>query len=165
MNYNFEQFTDFNRSFAPKLSIRPNGQIGLSQGLLRRVGIGEGEWYAYLFFDPKHRAMGLKFTQSGDDVSVIKVQKRESATGDGGKNWSGHLSARSFLDYYKIDYRDRKSQGFTPTFGEDGMVIVLLRDGVEEEEPDEDDLPAAEDPPDSTQAPNQQGGDPYRNSQ
>lgn len=137
--FDFEQFTGVTGSYAPKLSIRNTGQIGLSQGLLRRVGIGDGNWFALLFFDKKRQAIGVKFTQEADVKGAVKVQKRATTSADGVKNWNGHIPARAFLDFYGIEYRGKKSQGYLPEFREDGMVIVVLGSGTDEDDPPEED--------------------------
>ncbi len=136
MSFDFEQFTGVTGSYAPKLSIRNTGQIGLSQGLLRRVGVADGQWFALLFFDKKRQAIGVKFTQENDIKGAVKVQKRETTSADGAKNWSGHIPARAFLDYCGIEYRGKKSQGYYPEFGDGGMVIAVLGSGVDEEDDD-----------------------------
>ncbi len=141
MSFDFEQFTSVAGSYAPKLSIRNTGQIGLSQGLLRRVGIGDGQWYALLYFDKKMQAIGVKFTQEEDAKGAVKVQKRATTLADGVKNWNGHIPARAFLDYYGVEFRGKKSQGYSPEFGEGGMVIVVLgtgTDDVDDDPPDEE---------------------------
>ena len=137
--FDFEQFTGVTGSYAPKLSIRNTGQIGLSQGLLRRVGIGDGNWFALLFFDKKRQAIGVKFTQEADVKGAVKVQKRVSPSADGGKNWNGHIPARAFLDYYGIEFRGKKSLGYFPEFRDDGMVIAVLGSGTDEDDPPEED--------------------------
>jgi hypothetical protein len=139
MGFDFEQFTEVSGSYAPKLSIRNTGQIGLSQGLLRRVGIGDGQWYALLYFDKKQQAIGVKFTQEENARGAVKVQKRATTSADGGKNWNGHIPARAFLDYCGIEFRGKKSQGYLPEFGEGGMVIVVLGSGTDEDDPPEED--------------------------
>lgn len=143
MDFNFERFTNVNSSYAPKVSIRNTGQIGFSQGLMKRVGVDERDWYVALFYDKRHQAMGLKFTDNAEDIGLVKVQKRETTASDGTVNIGGHISAKSFLDYYGIPFRDQKPQSFVPTFGKDRMVIVLLSDPVGSDTVDEDE----EEPP------------------
>lgn len=141
MKYQFEQFYGTNSSYVPKISLRNTGQIGLSQGVLRRLQIGDGEWYAQLFFDSKNKAIGIKFLQDGQARSVVRVQKRKVTSADGVDNWSGHVPARAFLDFHGIDFRSRKTRSYRPRFDDvPGMVIVLLNDEADETD-DEDDPP------------------------
>lgn len=139
MEFNFEPFTEVNRSYQPKVSIRSNGQIGLSQGLLQRVKIEDDDWYAQLFFDKGNRAMGIRFLRERDAEGAVKVQVRDTRMKDGHVTLNGHLSVRSFLDYYDIGYGKGKARSYTPTITDNGMVIVLLGDpGVLDPESAED---------------------------
>ncbi len=61
--FKFEPFLAVGGSYAPKVSIRSNGTLGLSQGLMHKHGLTKGNWYACLFFDVERRAIGIKSTQ------------------------------------------------------------------------------------------------------
>ena len=129
MKFQFDQFLGARGSYAPKVSIRNTGQIGLSQGFLRRTGISAGQWYAQLFYDAKNKAVGIKFTQDAEAKGAVRVQKRAVTSADGVENWSGHIPARAFFDFYGIEYRKRERRGYRPCFeSEPGMAVIVIED-------------------------------------
>ena len=97
MPYNFEKFTAIGGSFAQKVSIRNTGALGLSQGVMRKQNLTEGHWYAVLYFDEENKAIGIRFTEDGEEDGAIRVQRRPSPTARKGvENWSGHISCLTF---------------------------------------------------------------------
>jgi hypothetical protein len=136
MQFNFQPFLSVGGSYAPKVSIRSNGSLGLSQGLMHRYKLTEGDWYACLFFDPEKRAMGIKFTQDESVQGATKVHTRSMPSKSGQKNWSGHIAARAFLDYYGIDFQKPERPNFTPEWNDEFGGLVVLLDGPCDTEPD-----------------------------
>ena len=149
--FKFEQFLAVGGSYAPRVSIRSNGTLGLSQGLMRKHGLTVGEWYAQLFFDAEKRAIGIKFTQNQNEQGAIKVHARSSPGKHGLENWSGHIAARAFLDYYSVEYENPNPASFRPEWnqGFGGLVVILGKTSGGDAEI-ENDLGA--DPPDGGDA-------------
>ncbi len=139
MKFNFEPFLATKGSYAERVSIRSNGSIGFSQGLMRKRGLTEGMWYVCLFFDKEKQAVGLRFTENQDEPGTTKLHARKVVSKDGVENWSGHAAARAFLDFYGIEFEKRDRRSFRPEWNEDlqGLVIVLSKG--EATEPDEED--------------------------
>lgn len=108
----FERFKEIGRSFAPKVSIRTNGQLGFSQGAVVRFEIGSYK-YCQLYFDKHSNRIGLKFTNEDDEMVANIFNKRNNC----------YIAAKTFLDYYNIDYG--KTRSFTLLRDEDSEMIVI----------------------------------------
>jgi hypothetical protein len=151
-DFNFQPFLAVGGSYAQKLSIRSNGSLGLSQGLMHRYGVNKGEWFARLFFDAEKRAIGIKFTNDGNAEGVVKIHVRSTPGKGGQENWSGHISARAFMDYYGIDFKNPAQSSFRPEWNDAfGGIVVRLNDPGASESAKEENLEA--DPPDGEDAP------------
>ncbi len=153
--FNFQPFLAVGGSYAERVSIRSNGTLGLSQGLMHRHKLTQGEWYACLFFDAEKRAIGIKFIKESDAQGSVKVHARSSSGKNGVQNWSGHIAARAFLDFYGIDFKNPERASFRPEWNEDFGGLVVLLGGPSDQDADEaddgeDDLGA--DPPSGSDA-------------
>lgn len=109
----FEKFTGAGRSFKPKLSIRKNGQLGLNYGAVERYGIDKFE-YVELYYDKENNRIGLKLSN----------EKSEGAVRCRVRSGNASIPAKSFLEYYKIDYREAKRMEVQRD--EAGMLIAKL---------------------------------------
>ena len=137
--FNFQPFLAVGGSYAARVSIRSNGSLGLSQGLMNRYGLTQGEWYACLFFDAEKRAIGIKFTQDGKTQGAVKVHARSTPGKNGQANWSGHIAARAFLDFYGIEFQKPERASFRPEWIEEfGGIVVLLAGPVVDNDCGED---------------------------
>lgn len=148
--FNFQPFLAVGGSYAVRVSIRSNGSLGLSQGLMNRYGLTQGDWYAYLFFDAEKRAIGIKFTQDGKAQGAVKVHARSTLGKNGQVSWSGQIAARAFLDFYGIEFQKPERTSFRPEWVEEfGGIVVLLSGSVadsdcgEDAEEDSGDNPAS----------------------
>lgn len=112
----FEFFTDSGRGFRPKASIRKHGQIGLNQGAVRRFDLDSWH-YVVLGFDRESQRIALRKADSRDDPGAQRVLIKDG---------SGTISARSFLEYFDIRYRDKTRQYDVSIDDENGMLIVAL---------------------------------------
>lgn len=118
------KFVNTGGSFQPKLSIRNNGQIGLSQGFLNRYDLdGEG-WYLVLYYDPEARRIGIERTRDPKAPGAVKLMIRAVPAADGRVSKSAQVSARSFLDFNRINYRDGL-RSFRAEDELDGELIVV----------------------------------------
>lgn len=125
--FNFQPFLAVGGSYAARVSIRSNGSLGLSQGLMNRYGLTQGDWHACLFFDAERRAIGIKFTQDANTKGAVKVHARSTPGKHGQANWSGHIAARAFLDFYGIEFLKPERSSFCPEWNEAfGGIVVLL---------------------------------------
>lgn len=139
MKFNFEPFLATKGSYAERLSIRSNGTLGFSQGLMRKRGLTEGAWHVRLFFDKENQAIGVRFTENPDEPGTTKLHARKIVSKDGIENWSGHAAARAFLDFYGIEYEKRDRRGFRPAWNDDLAGLVVLLSSAEATEPGEED--------------------------
>jgi hypothetical protein len=111
----FERFTQAGRAFRPKASIRSTGQIGFSHGCVERYAL-EKTPYAVLFYDSDARKVGIKPTTEKNEEGALRLSVRSG---------NGSISARSFFDYYSIEYS--KTRSFDVVYDEQiGMLIINL---------------------------------------
>jgi hypothetical protein len=114
----FERFTQAGRAFRPRASIRSTGQIGLSHGCMNRYSL-ERVPYAVLFYDRDTRRIGIKPTADQNEEGALRISVRSG---------SGSIAARSFLDYYRVEYGETRS--FDVTYDEEArMLIINLKQG------------------------------------
>lgn len=121
--FEFERFRNVKGSYVSRVSIRKQGHIGLSQGLLKKLGIREGEWFAKLYYDRSHNAMALGFSNDRTLDDVAKVQIRPSSANNP-ENLTAHIAAKAFLDYYGINY-SQKTVSYEPEVHEDKMIVIV----------------------------------------
>lgn len=91
-------FKEEGRGYAPKVSVRKHGQIGLNQGATIRYNIRDGQ-FALLGYDKDEQIIAIKFVEE-DEEGAKRVTVRS-------KNAS--ISAKSFLDYFNIPYKETNS--------------------------------------------------------
>lgn len=112
----FEKFEDVGKSYAPVVTIRSAGQIGLLTGAVNRFGIEkETHEYAELYYSKDGNAIGIKPLKEPTD-SAIKLRYNGEAA---------DISAKSFLDKFGIDYTETKRYS-AEWDSEKEMVIVHL---------------------------------------
>ena len=122
--YTFERFEAVGSTFVPKMSVRQNGQVGISQGALRRFQLEDGTWYVVLFFDKGNNVVGIKPTRDADEPGATKIVKREVKSKDGGRNITAYFSAKSFQEFYALPYKDR-IRLYEPVW-DDGHAMIVL---------------------------------------
>lgn len=150
MGFSFQRFTDTGGRFAPRVSIRAGGALGLSQGALRQFELEDGVWYVVLHFDKGANVIGLQPTRDSTEPGAVKLAVRRYTPKAGDESVSCSVSAKSFLDYFKIPYKHSRSYA-AERDAESGFIIVKLDapsrdDGdVEEVQPSQE-APANETP-------------------
>ena len=111
--FNFERFTDVNKSFSARVTIRRNGQLGFNEGAKNQFKIGE--WtHAVLFFDGENGAIGLMLTNDASEAGAIKITNTNQNT---------FIPAKGFLDRYGISYVE--SQRFCLEKHQEMLVFEL----------------------------------------
>jgi hypothetical protein len=106
VEFNFERFTFSGGRFSPKASIRANGVLGLSQGLMHRAGIADDRWFAILHYDRTAKVIGIQPTRDEKEQGATRIIYRES---EEPKNVTGSIAAKAFLNYFQIRYEKTKS--------------------------------------------------------
>ncbi|OGP07543.1 MAG: hypothetical protein A2048_08745 [Deltaproteobacteria bacterium GWA2_45_12] len=113
----FERFTNTNKSFISKVSIRSNGQIGFSQGLIHKFHL-ESFKFGVLFYDKDEGKVGIQLTNDEKESGICKLQVRPQ---------NASLSAKAFLDFFDLDYQETRS--YPMQWDEENkMIIVNLKD-------------------------------------
>ncbi len=120
----FEFFTESGRGYRPRASIRRQGQIGLNQGAVKRFSLKDWR-FAVLGYDRDRKLVALKLTNDENEAGAQRIIVKED---------SASISARSFLEFFDIAYRDKTRQ-YDVSYDNDGrMLIVALNredgDGV-----------------------------------
>lgn len=134
MGLNFEMFEGARGSYEPRISIRSNGTIGLSQGALNRFNIRDGDWVVQLYYDRNAKVIGIKPIPDDSNLDpslkgTIKLIKREITGPDGKGSVNCFVSAKSFLDFYDIPYG--KTKTYNGQWYTEGNMILLYLDQPE----------------------------------
>jgi hypothetical protein len=125
MQFNWVPFTETNKSFAARITVRQTGQFGFTSGAINCFKIKD-RTYAYLFFDPQRRAVGIKLSDD-NGRGAIQINKKNDS--------NVHLRAKNFCDKHKIPTdKARRFELKEDKAGE--MLYFCLDDG--EDEPEEE---------------------------
>ena len=125
MGFKFEKFTEVNRGFKPKMTIRSGGHLGINQAAAERYGIDGDGYYGVFFYDKEARVIGIKLSKEREEGSV-RIQYKLSRDK---KNVFVHAGIKSFLDCYQIDYSE--SISFPPEVDtESGLIIIDLNNPI-----------------------------------
>lgn len=111
----FELFTKFGRGHRPTCSIRSNGQIGLNQGAIRHLGLKDG--YATIYYDKELKLIGIKPVENKDVEGATRLIVKSN---------NAFVSARSFLEFHAIPYREKTTTYDVEWNDEHQMIIVDL---------------------------------------
>lgn len=111
----FEKFTLVGKSFAPRVSIWSRGQIGFNNGAATRFKLDQFDYVVFLF-DRDQNKIGLHFTNDGSEEGTVKLNKRSTGISAG---------AKSFLDYYNVDYAETAQYDFEHD-QEAGLFVINL---------------------------------------
>ena len=111
----FELFTQTGRGYKPKISITKSGLIGFNQGAVKHFNLTNFE-YAVLYYDRDNSRIGIGLTNNKDENGICKLRKRASGA---------DVSAKSFYDYYDINYRESKRYDAEWDGDEDKIVVTL----------------------------------------
>jgi len=94
----FERFTKTGRAFVPKVSIWSRGQIGFSVGAVNRYKIDKYKYVVFLY-DADNKRVGFEFTNDEKAAGIARLNHRKTGI---------TVGAKSFLDYYAIDYKETR---------------------------------------------------------
>lgn len=111
MPFQFERFTETDKSFAARVTVRQNGQLGFNEGArnafdLHKFGFG------VLFFDRGARVVGIVLTNSPSEDGAIPLRADPK---------NSYLPAKGFLEKYGIAFE--KAQRFE--LKRDGEYLVF----------------------------------------
>lgn len=93
-----EFFRKSGRGFAPKVSIRKGGQLGLNNGAILRYKINDDD-SALLGYDRETRKIHIKIVNSSEEGA-----KKINIT-----SGNGSISAKAFFDFFDIPYKFTKA--------------------------------------------------------
>ena len=124
---NLVAFTDIGSNFDAKLSIRPNGMIGVSSGALKRFELLDGEYHVVLHYDAEAQIVGVRPTRNRDEPGAIKLIVRHPPKNSLQKQPSAHFSAKSFLQYHDIPFREERTRSYDAEWSDEyGMILFDL---------------------------------------
>ncbi|MHC4563726.1 MAG: hypothetical protein ACYS8X_13275 [Planctomycetota bacterium] len=89
-----EFFRETGKGFAPKASVRKEGQIGLNQGAIKRFKLNMWK-FVVLGFDRDENKIVIQLTNSDDEDGRRPLRVRET---------SASISAKAFFDYFDIPH-------------------------------------------------------------
>lgn len=112
----FERFTQTGRGYKPKISITKSGLIGFNQGAVRHFNLTNYE-YAVLYFDRDDSRIGIGLTNDKNEYGICKLRKRASGA---------DVSAKSFFDYYNINYGESNRYD-VEWDGDESKIVVNLK--------------------------------------
>lgn len=122
----FQRFESFGARMTPRVSIRGNGQIGLSAGALRMFGIDDGNTKVVLYYDSDAKLVAFKPTNDPAEAFAVPVLVRHLRAGGQEGTKYGQISGRSFLERFQIPYHD-KTRAFDPYQDkETGFFVINL---------------------------------------
>lgn len=107
----FERFVRVGRNYRPRVSITAAGLIGFNVGFVKKFPLKE---YAVLYFDRVSRYIGIELADNPNSGDAIQIRKRTSGA---------DISAKSFFDFYDIDYH--KTKQFLAVWNEYEQKIVV----------------------------------------
>lgn len=122
---NLIPFTDVGANFDAKMSVRPNGMIGVSSGALRRFKLLEGEFYVVMYYDKDQQMIGVKPTRNKAVPGTIKLIVRYPGENSQQKQPSGHFSAKAFLQFHDIKYKDQKTLSYDAEWSDEYEMILF----------------------------------------
>ncbi len=111
----FEKFTHVGRGYKPKVSITKSGLIGFNQGAVKHFKLDRYDW-AILYYDNDNDCIGIGLTNDANEEGVCKLRKRASGA---------DVSARSFFDYFEINYDETSRYDATWDDNEKKIVVSL----------------------------------------
>ena len=113
-----EFFEDSGRGFLPKASIRRQGQIGFNHGAVLRFKLDDWR-YAKLGYDRETKEVIVRLVPDAekDNAGV----KSLAVQGTGGAS----LGAKSFFDYFGIDYKETRSFDVAQQDGTNDLVFKV----------------------------------------
>ena len=118
--YKFDRFDDPNKSFAAKVTIRRNGQLGFNDGARNSYRLKNFQ-YAVLFYDQENEAVGIMLTNNGEEAGAIKLSAGEQNT---------YISAKGFLDRHKINYANMKKRNRYELKKIEDMLVFELKEPI-----------------------------------
>ncbi len=112
----FERFTSLGRSNRPKITVTRQGVISFNKGATRRYAMHDYT-HAVLFWDGESRRVGVMLTSMSDEEGAVPIRFRQSGA---------DISARSFLEFYDIPYRQEKRNYEPERIYHDDHVMVVF---------------------------------------
>ncbi len=113
----FERFTETNKSFISRISIRSNGQLGFSQGAIHKFNLSSFK-FGILFYDKGEGKIGIQLSNDENEKGICKLQVRPQ---------NASISAKAFLDFFDLPYSETKS--YPAEWNEENKMIIFSLKG------------------------------------
>jgi len=111
----FERFTETDKTFKPRVTVRKSAQLSFSQGAVNKFKLGEVTGVV-LYFDPDKQQVGIQPTDDLEEEGALALNR---------KGGNASVAAAPFLDYYDIDYGETRR--FAAHWdAKQGMLVVAL---------------------------------------
>ncbi len=115
----FIKFTGPNKKYAARVSIRPSGIIGFTEGARRRYCLDEYT-HCFLYFDPDTRRVGVELTRDQNAAGARRF--RHQPTGIS-------VALKSFLDFFDLGIRQTTVYDIDKD-EETGFLVIDLNTGT-----------------------------------
>jgi len=122
---NLVPFTDVGSNFDAKLSVRPNGTVGVSSGALKRFKLLDEDSYIVMHYDKEAQIVGVKPTRDKSVPGATKLIIRYPRENSQQKQPSGHFSAKAFLQFHDIPYKGQRTQSFDAEWSDEYDMILF----------------------------------------
>lgn len=109
----FEKFTHVGRGYKPKVSVTRSGLLGFNQGAVKHFELEKYDW-AILYYDKDSARIGIGLTNNENEDGICKLRKRAAGA---------DVSARSFFDYFEINYDE--TNRYDATWDDNEKMIVV----------------------------------------
>jgi hypothetical protein len=119
--FEFERFTQGGGRFSSKVSIRVNGSLGLSQGLLLKAAISDANWFGILHYDRKRSVIGIQLTRKKEDPGALRIMYR---TNGNPSNVTASIGAKAFLEFFEIPYKE-KTVAYEAIWNKEREMIIV----------------------------------------
>ena len=115
----YEQFDGFGKRFNKKITIRSNGVISLSAGIVRAYNINKNS-SAEFFYNRQEKRIAIKFTKEANDRAKKLVVQQH-----GDKVLAAWLNVRSFFAHNNIELPQKGKHFETKIEEENGDIIIF----------------------------------------
>ena len=109
----FQRFTESGRSFKARISIRKNGQIGFSNGAVKKFGLQKFS-HVVLFYDADKKRIGIKPTNDSEEEGAYKLNIKETGAS---------VAGLAFIDYFDIPHEN--TQKYEAKWDDESQMIIV----------------------------------------
>jgi len=96
------------RGYVPQVTLRPNGEIALTKGVVIKYFAGKNYDVAELYYDDEAEAIAILPIEANGDKKEKLTEGAVTLRGDGKNSGALTLSGKTFCDRFGIDYSRKR---------------------------------------------------------